>query len=127
MLSQGISPLFIGSATDYTGRRPIYIICLTVYVGVSIGLFLLPRATDSNKGSVFAGMIVLRILQASGSASMVSIGAGTVSDMTVPANRAGIMSILNATLALGPAFGPLLGSALTSKFNWRSVFLLCLV
>lgn len=75
MLSQGISPLFIGSATDITGRRPIYILCLTVYVAVSAGLYRLPKATDNNKHAVYAGLIVLRIVQASGSASMVSIGA----------------------------------------------------
>lgn len=50
-----------------------------------------------------------------------------MADMTLPSNRAGIMSILNATLALGPAFGPLIGSAIVSQFNWRVVFLVVLI
>lgn len=75
MLSQGVSPLFFGSATDYTGRRPIYILCLTIYVGVTAGLYRLPRATESNKHAVYSGLIILRVVQAAGSASMVSIGA----------------------------------------------------
>lgn len=75
MIFQGISPLIIGSNTDKVGRRPVLIFSLVLYMAADIGIYFLPHATHSNKGAVYAGLLILRAVQACGSASTVSIGA----------------------------------------------------
>lgn len=124
MIFQGISPLFFGSMTDTLGRRPIYIISLALYVASNIGLWLLPSVGPGHSSSdVYAGLMVLRALQACGSASVISIGSGSIGDITLPANRGGVMGVFQSGASVGPSLGPVLGGALTSRFGWRSIFL----
>lgn len=125
MIAQGISPMIIGSNTDKTGRKPIYIVSLVIYLGACIGVYRLPSATPSSKGSIYAGLMVLRALQACGSASVMSIGQGTVADMYPSSTRAGPLGIFVSSISVGPAIGPLLGAAITSGAGWRSIFLFC--
>ena len=76
MILQGISPAFWGSLADVYGRRPIYLSTIIVYIGSCIGLALAPS---------YPALLVLRMLQAFGSSSVVAVGAGVVGDIATPA------------------------------------------
>lgn len=65
MIFQGISPAFWGSLSDAWGRRPVYLSTIVVYMGSCIGLALAPS---------YAALLVLRMLQAFGSSSVIAIG-----------------------------------------------------
>ncbi|CAD6887526.1 unnamed protein product [Tilletia controversa] len=114
MIAQGISPLFLGGS-DALGRRSIYLICFIIYSGANAGLANLANGD-------FAGLLVLRFMQACGSASMIAIGAGVVNDVCSSKNRGSFMSIVQAGSTLGPAIGPVLGGILAQGFGWRGIF-----
>jgi MFS family permease len=69
MIFQGLSPSFWGSLSDSWGRRPVYLMTLFIYVMSCIGLAFSPNYTT---------LLVLRMLQAFGSSSVIAIGAGTI-------------------------------------------------
>lgn len=69
MIFQGLSPSFWGSLSDSWGRRPVYLMTLFIYVLSCIGLALAPNYTT---------LLILRMLQAFGSSSVIAIGAGTI-------------------------------------------------
>ena len=64
-LLQGIAPLVWGPFADTWGRRPVFLITFAIYIASSIGLALIPT---------FQGFMLLRMAQAFGSGSVISIG-----------------------------------------------------
>jgi hypothetical protein len=67
-------PLIWSSFADWKGRRPLYIISLSIFILANVLLAAVP----GNYGA----LIFLRIVQAIGSAAVVSLGAGTVADVS---------------------------------------------
>jgi MFS family permease len=65
MIFQGLSPSFWGSLADIWGRRPVYLGTLIVYMGACVGLAMTPA---------YWVLLVLRMLQAFGSSSVIAIG-----------------------------------------------------
>lgn len=65
MIVQGIAPTFWGSISDTSGRRPVFIGTMVVYIIANIAL-----AVSTNYGELMA----FRALQAAGSAATISIG-----------------------------------------------------
>lgn len=65
MVFQGVSPAIWGAFADAWGRRPIYLTTLAVYIGTTIGCALAPN---------YPALLVLRMLQAFGSSSVIAIG-----------------------------------------------------
>ena len=96
-----------GTLSDYYGRRPITAACLLVLTLSCIGLALVPTST-------FWLLMVLRCLQAAGSASTIAIGniylflslslfsmsagAGVIGDISSGAERGGFFGFF----MLGP-------------------------
>ncbi|KAL8926662.1 MAG: hypothetical protein Q9208_002736 [Pyrenodesmia sp. 3 TL-2023] len=109
-----VAPLFWGSLADYGGRKPLYTVSLVIFIVANILLAALPAN--------LAALFVLRIVQGFGAASVLSLGAGTVADVTEPKNRASAMSIVLLGPQLGPVLGPLLGGAITGSASWRWTF-----
>ncbi|KAK4628330.1 Multidrug transporter DTR1 [Fulvia fulva] len=72
----------------------------------------------------FGALVFLRVVQAFGSAAVVSMGAGTVADTTEPKHRGKAMSHFLLGPQLGPVIGPVLGGALAeASWRWISGFL----
>ncbi|KAH7123442.1 major facilitator superfamily transporter [Dactylonectria estremocensis] len=113
MLTFAIAPMFWSSFADVKGRRPLYIISLAIYIVANV----LSAAVPAN----YAALIILRIVQAFGSAAVVSMGAGTVADVTEPSKRAFAMSIFLMGPQLGPVLGPVFGGIL-GQADWRWIF-----
>ncbi|KAI8331016.1 major facilitator superfamily domain-containing protein [Chlamydoabsidia padenii] len=113
MIFQGLSPSFWGSLSDSWGRRPVYLMTIFIYVMACIGLSLTPNYTT---------LLVLRMLQAFGSSSVIAIGAGTIGDIAVPSERGGYMGVYGLGSMLGPILGPVLGGTISSTLGWRWIF-----
>lgn len=69
-----------------------------------------------------AAIFILRVIQGVGAAAGLSLGAGTVADITEPKDRASAISVVLLGPQLGPVLGPLLGGAITGSASWRWTF-----
>lgn len=112
---QGCSPMLWGPLSDRYGRRPLFLLCLLILIGSSLGLALCPT-------SAFWLLLLLRAVQAGGCASMIALGAGTVGDIASVDERGGFFGMFNLGPMLAPCIGPAIGGALSENLGWRSIF-----
>lgn len=111
---QGVSPIFWAAISDSWGRRPVYMCCALIYIAANISL-----AECKNYGSLLG----LRILQAFGGASTISLLGGVVGDLSTKKTRGHLMGMAFGLSQLGNCFGPLAGSGIDNQFGtWRSIF-----
>ncbi|RDB28706.1 Quinidine resistance protein 1 [Hypsizygus marmoreus] len=115
LVMQGLAPMLWGPVSDRHGRRPIFLGCLLILALSCVGLALVPV-------SAYWLLMLLRCLQAAGSASTIAIGAGVIGDITLPRERGGFLGIFTLGPMLGPAIGPVIGGALAEHLGWRSIF-----
>ncbi|OCK79420.1 putative MFS transporter [Lepidopterella palustris CBS 459.81] len=113
MIFQGLAPAFIGSFSDTQGRRPAYLACFVIYIGANIGL-----ALQTN----YAALLVLRMVQSSGSSGTVALANAVVADMATTSERGTWMGWVGCGALLGPAFGPIIGGLLAQYLGWRAIF-----
>ncbi|KAJ3573050.1 hypothetical protein NP233_g2682 [Leucocoprinus birnbaumii] len=102
------APMLWGTLSDNWGRRPITAACLLVLALSCVGLALTPT-------SAYWLLMVLRCLQAAGSASTIAIGAGVVSDISTPEERGGFFGFFTLGPMVGPAIGPVIGGAFSTR------------
>jgi MFS family permease len=124
MIFQGMAPMFWGTLADYKGRRPIYLMCLLTLTLSCVGLALTPT-------NAYWLLMVLRCLQAAGSASTIALGAGVIGDITRPEERGGMYGLFSIGPVIGPAIAPVIGGVISQNLGWRYVsvsshFSLCL-
>lgn len=115
MIFQGITPTLWGAFADTRGRRPVYIAALTLFLCACIGLALIPT-------SAYWLLIVLRCVSSSGSAVVIALGSGTVSDIAHSSERGKYAGTVMLGPMLGPCIGPVFGGLLNQHLGWRSIF-----
>ncbi|KAI9739613.1 MAG: hypothetical protein M1834_006331 [Cirrosporium novae-zelandiae] len=111
MLSMSIFPLWWSSFSESLGRRTIYL--------VSFALYLVFNVLSAIANSI-AMLIVMRMLAGGASASVQAVGAGTISDMFYPEERGRAMGIFYLGPLCGPLLAPIIGGALSQKWDWRA-------
>ncbi|WYZ36843.1 hypothetical protein EsH8_II_000349 [Colletotrichum jinshuiense] len=112
---QGISPMLWGPLSDRYGRRPVFLVCLTVLIGACVGIAVIPT-------NAFWLLIVLRCLQAAGCASTIALGAGVIGDISTPEERGGFFGMFNLGPMISPCIAPAVGGVLSDQLGWRSIF-----
>ncbi|KAI0263476.1 MFS general substrate transporter [Gloeopeniophorella convolvens] len=115
MVMQGIAPMVWGTLSDIWGRRPIMTTCLVILPVACVGLALVPT-------SDYWLLMLLRCIQATGSASTIALGAGIISDIATPAERGGFIGVFMLGPMVGPNIGPVIGGGLAQGFGWRANF-----
>ncbi|KAI6136303.1 MFS general substrate transporter [Pisolithus sp. B1] len=115
MVFQGVSPVFWGTLADYVGRRPIFLSCMLVLTVSCIALASTPT-------SDYWLLLLLRCVQAAGSASTVALGAGVIGDIATRAERGSFFGLFSVGPLFGPTFGPVIGGVLTQTLGWRWIF-----
>ncbi|ODN97426.1 hypothetical protein L198_03990 [Cryptococcus wingfieldii CBS 7118] len=115
LIFQALTPSIWGSAGDSYGRRPIFIICLLVYLLGCVGSALCPT-------NAYWLLMLMRIVQSSGGSPVIAIGAGIIADIAPPQERGRYLGIYNLTSTMGPTLGPLIGGLLSYGLGWRSIF-----
>ena len=84
LVSIALAPLLWSPFATYYGRRPVYLASLPLFALGSMGVAL---------SKTLPALILTRIVQGIGSSSVLSVGAGSISDVYPPAVRGSAMSI----------------------------------
>ncbi|KAK6205100.1 major facilitator superfamily domain-containing protein [Scheffersomyces amazonensis] len=113
MVTFAFAPLIWASWADFGGRKFLYLISILIFILANILLATVPTKIGA--------LYFLRIVQAFGASSVMSLGAGTVSDIIPPKNRGKFISIFMIGPQLGPIIGPLF-SSIGIEDRWRWVF-----
>jgi MFS family permease len=112
-ICQAIAPAIVASISDTGGRRLSFIICFTIFFCANIGLAL---------QTSYPALLILRMVQASGSSSAIALSVATVADIATSAQRGKYNGYATAGILFGPAFGPTIGGLLAQYLGWRAIF-----
>ncbi|CEP61207.1 Qdr3p LALA0_S02e09142g [Lachancea lanzarotensis] len=111
LLSLGILPIWWSSLSELRGRRTVYVLSFSLLFAFCIGAALSPN---------IRAFIVFRMLCGASSASVQSVGAGTVADLFKPEERGKYLGYYYLGALSAPLIAPIIGSLLVSRWNWRS-------
>lgn len=78
LICQCITPSITGDLADMIGRRPVYLLVLTVYFGANLGLSL---------QRTYAGLLVLRMIQSMGASGTIALCLSVIHDIAAPHER----------------------------------------
>jgi MFS family permease len=126
-----LAPMLWGTFSDRWGRRPMFIGCMISLALSCVGLALVPT-------SEYWLLMVLRCLQAFGSASTIALGmclcvfltgrlahsyqaGGVIGDISTTAERGGFFGFFSVGPMIGPSIGPIIGGSLAQAFGWRLI------
>ncbi|OTA58874.1 MFS general substrate transporter [Hypoxylon sp. EC38] len=113
LIASGIFPSIAGDAADRYGRRPVFIVCISVYAAVNVGL-----AVQRS----FASLFVLRMIQSAAISGTLSIAYGIIGDLTTPAIRGGYTGFVSVFINTPPSVAPLISGLLLIRWSWPSIF-----
>lgn len=111
LLSLGIFPIWWSSLSEFKGRRTVYVLSFILMVCFTIGSALSPDISS---------FIVFRLLQGASSASVQSVGAGTISDLYIPEERGKNLGYYYLGVLMAPLLSPIIGALLVNRWSWRS-------
>ena len=109
----GAMQLVAGPLSDRYGRRPVLTGGLCLYAAASIGCALAPS---------IGLLIAARLFQAIGCCAVVVVARAIIRDVYDPREGATALAQASTVLAIGPIFGPILGSYLEVRFGHRAAF-----
>jgi len=112
ILVLGLSTLLWAPYSGYYGRLPVYHGSLPFLSLGSLGATLCTNVTQ---------LAISKAVQAFGAASVVSVGAGTISDIYKVEERGTAMGIFFGAILLGPALAPFAGGLASEYASWRLV------
>jgi MFS family permease len=101
IIFQGVSPAVFGPLSDSLGRRPLYLLTLSIYMLGNLGLAL-------NRSS-YGVLLGLRSPQSLGASAAFAVSYGVVADVCVPSERGKMMGRVSMALNLGTCVGPIVG------------------
>ncbi|MEI8331083.1 MAG: MFS transporter, partial [Methanomicrobiales archaeon] len=105
--------LFFGKLGDVWGYRRVFLIGMFVY---AVGSLLCGLSDTVN------GLILFRVIQATGAAMSASIGPAFVSRHITPARQGRGFAYVSGAAVLGIIMGPSFGLAVTDLLSWHWIF-----
>ncbi|WP_019223509.1 multidrug effflux MFS transporter [Bartonella rattaustraliani] len=113
LISYGLTQIFFGPISDRYGRRKIILIGLALYSFAAIGCAFV---------SSFSVLLILRILQGMGGASMRILTVSVVRDLYSGRKMAEVMSIVMMIFLIAPMIGPATGQFILLFVHWQFIF-----
>ncbi|SCO87615.1 uncharacterized protein FRV6_11742 [Fusarium oxysporum] len=113
LLGFAFGPLLIAPLSELHGRYWIYNVCNLIILGMTIGCAKAPN---------LGGFLTCRFLAGVAGSAPLTIGGGTIADVTTPNNRAKAMAGWALGPLLGPVLGPIAGGFISAHLGWRWTF-----
>ncbi|KAH8100002.1 MFS general substrate transporter [Cristinia sonorae] len=114
VLGFAFGPILWGPLSEQYGRRMVYIISFSLYMGSQIGCALAPNT---------AAILAFRLLGGMFAAAPLTNSGGMISDMFDAASRAKPVAAFTVTPFAGPTLAPLIsGYMAESGVSWRWVY-----
>lgn len=114
LIGAAVGQFAIGTVSDAWGRRRTLLIALAVFAGAGFAAAAAPT---------LSWVIALRFLQGLSGAAGAALARAVVADVASGERAARGISVLIATMGLGPVFGSPLGAVLTAWGGWRAALL----
>ncbi len=114
LLSAAMLLVPLGRLADIYGRKKFFFWGTWIFTVSSLLLAFAPSAQL---------LIILRLVQGSGSAMIFGTGMAIVISVFPPGERGRVLGITVSAVYLGLSFGPFFGGLLTQQLGWRSIFL----
>ena len=108
-----ISMPFWGRASDHWGRKPIFLICMILFL---VGSVLCGFAQD------FSQLIWFRGLKGLGGGGLLPIAFTILSDIYTIQERTKIQGTISSVWGVAALIGPFIGGAFADTIGWRWVF-----
>lgn len=118
LIAHCVTALFIGNLGDKYGRKPIMILGLIIFI---IGSFFCVFAQN------YPILILGRLLQGIGIAAPSVLSYVVVADLFSARKMQIISGYINASITIGMAAAPVLGSYINLFFNWQGSFTALLI
>jgi EmrB/QacA subfamily drug resistance transporter len=100
---------------DRYGRRPIYVLCVSVFAAGSVLAIAAPT---------FAIFLVARAIQATGAGGIFPVATAAIADRIPMERRGAALGLVAATWGLAAVIGPVIGGLITHYVSWHWVFAL---
>ena len=113
LLTSTISVPFWGKASDIFGRKPVYMLGITVFL---IGSAL------SGLSQNMAMLILFRGIQGIGAGALFPVALAIIGDLFTPKERGKYQGLFGAVFGIAFVVGPLVGGFLTEHFGWHWIF-----
>src|SRR3954465_11560389 len=113
LLTSTISVPFWGKLSDVYGRKPIFMIGITIFL---VGSAL--SGLSQNMGM----LILFRGIQGVGPAALFPVALAIIGDMFTPPERGKYQGLFGAVFGIAFVAGPLIGGWLTENIGWHWIF-----
>ncbi|KAL8734067.1 MAG: hypothetical protein Q9181_003351 [Wetmoreana brouardii] len=113
LLGLALGPMFLSSMGEVYGRLPVYHAANIVCIAFMIGNALSKNITQ---------FMVFRFTSGCAGGIPLTMGGGTIADVTLPAKRAFATALFSLGPLAGPVLGPVVGSFLAAANGWRWTF-----
>ncbi|KAK3990944.1 citrinin biosynthesis cluster MFS transporter mrr1 [Cladorrhinum sp. PSN332] len=110
LLGLAVGSVIVAPLSELYGRRPVYLVCLSVFV-----LLIIPCGLAKNLET----LVGVRFVGAVFGAAMISNSPGTVVDVSKEGRLALAMSLWSIAPLNGPVTGPLIGGFVGDYLGWR--------
>ncbi|QKX62515.1 uncharacterized protein TRUGW13939_09676 [Talaromyces rugulosus] len=113
LLGYVFGPCIIAPMSEMYGRAILYKVCIVLFIVFNVACALAPS---------MGTLIIFRLLAGIMGSCPITLGAGSVADMTTAEKRAGAMSGYVIGTILGPSLGPIIGGYVSPDKGWRWAF-----
>ncbi|KAJ6044528.1 hypothetical protein N7499_007029 [Penicillium canescens] len=110
LIGLAIGSMFMAPLSEVYGRKPVCVICLSIFAVLIIPCALAKSVTT---------LIVVRFIAAFFGSVMISTAPGMVADLVDDEHRALAISIWSIGPLNGPVLGPVIGGFVTQYLGWR--------
>ena len=114
VFGMGAGTLISGPVSDAFGRKPVLIVCASLYLTGAALCFAAPTLHM---------LLLARVLQGLGAAGPRAVGTAMVRDLFKGRDMARVISFVMMVFTLVPAVAPLMGRGVMLVAGWRAIFL----